>query len=120
MIELMENVPDKVIAFKAIGKVSSDDYENVLIPSIEAALKKHEKVRALGQLGPEFSGFEAAAMWDDAKVGLKHYTSWEKIALVTDIEWVIRSVKVFGFLVPGEVKLFSNDQLAEAKTWIAE
>jgi hypothetical protein len=120
MIEVMQDVPDNVIAFKATGKVTGNDYENILIPAMEAALEKHDKVRALGQLGPEFTGFAAAAMWDDAKVGLKHYTSWEKIALVSDIEWVINSVKVFGFLVPGEVKLFSNDQLAEAKAWIVE
>jgi hypothetical protein len=120
MIELLQNVPDNVIAFKFSGKVSGDDYESVLIPAMEAALKKHDKVRALGQLGPEFTGFETAAMWDDTKVGLKHYTRWEKIALVTDTEWVIRSVKVFGFLVPGEVKLFGNDQLDEALTWVAE
>ena len=120
MIELIQAVPDNVVAFKFIGKVTGDDYETVLIPAMEAALEKYDKVRALGQLGPEFSGFEGSAMWDDAKVGLKHYTSWEKIALVTDIEWVIRSVKIFGVLVPGEVKLFGNDQLAAALAWVIE
>jgi hypothetical protein len=120
MIELKQNVPGNVIAFKFIGQVTGDDYENVLIPAMEAALGKHNKVRALAQLGPDFTGFEAAAMWDDAKVGLKHYTSWEKIALVTDIEWVIQAVKIFGFLVPGEVKRFSNDQLAEALNWVTK
>jgi len=119
MIELMQDVPDNVIAFNATGKVTGDDYETVLIPAMEAAIEKHDKVRALGQLGPDFTGFEASAMWDDTKVGMKHYTSWEKIALVTDTEWIIRSVKVFGFLVPGEIKLFPNDQLDEALTWIA-
>jgi hypothetical protein len=120
MIELIQDVPDNVIAFKFTGKVTGDDYETVLIPAMEAALEKYDKVRALAQMGPEFSGFEASAMWDDAKVGLKHYTNWEKIALVTDVEWVIHSVKVFGVLVPGEVKLFSNDQLAAALAWVAE
>ena len=120
MIELMQDLPDNVIAFNATGKVTGDDYETVLIPAMEAAIKKHKKVRALGQLGPDFTGFEASAMWDDTKVGMKHYTSWEKIALVTDIEWIVRSVKVFGFLVPGEIKLFGNDQSDEAKAWISE
>ena len=120
MVELMQDLPENVIGFNATGKVTGDDYETVLIPAMEAAIEKHDKVRALGQLGPEFGGFEASAMWDDAKVGMKHYTSWEKIALVTDIDWIINSVKVFGFLVPGEVKLFGNDQLDEAKTWVTE
>ena len=120
MIELIQNVPDNVIAFKFIGKITGGDYGSVLIPAMETALKKHDKVRALAQLGPEFTGFESAAMWDDAKVGLKHYTHWEKIALVTDSEWIIRSVKIFGFLVPGEIKLFGNNQLDEALVWVAE
>ena len=120
MIELIQGVPDNVIAFNATGKVTGDDYENVLIPAMEAALETHDKVRALGQFGPEFEGYEAEAMWDDTKVGMKHYTSWEKIAIVTDVEWMIRSVKVFGFLVPGEIKLFGNDQQDEAKAWVVE
>jgi hypothetical protein len=57
-------------------------------------------------------------MWDDTKVGLKHLTHFEKIAVVTDAEWIIRSIKVLGFMIPGEVKTFSNDQFDEAKTWI--
>ena len=120
MIELMQDVPNNVIACSITGKITGDDFENVLIPAMEAALEKHDKVRALVQVGPEVTGFEAAALWDDAKVGMKHYTRWEKIAFVTDIEWVIRSVKAFGFLMPGEVKLFSHDQSDEAKAWIVE
>ena len=120
MIELIQDVPNNVIAFNATGKVTGDDYETVLIPAMEAALEKHDKVRALGLFGPEFDGYKAEAMWDDTKVGMKHYTHWEKIAIVTDVEWMIRGVKVFGFLVPGEIKLFSNDQQDEAKAWVVE
>ena len=58
-------------------------------------------------------------MWDDAKVGLKHLTHFEKIAVVTDDKWIVRMVKAFGFMMPGEVSLFSNEQLAEAKAWIS-
>ena len=120
MIELIQDLPDDVIGFNATGKVTGDDYEDVLIPAMEAVLEKQDKVRALALFGPEFDGYEAEAMWDDAKVGMKHYTGWEKIAIVTDVEWMTRSVKVFGFLVPGEIKLFGNDQLDEAKAWVVE
>jgi len=120
MIELMQDVPENVVAMTAKGKVTADDYENVIIPAIEAKLKDYEKIRLLYQIGPEYTGFEAEAMWDDARVGMKHLTHFEKIGVVTDDKWMIRAVKAFGFMIPGEVRLFSNAQLAEAKDWISQ
>jgi hypothetical protein len=32
MIELRQDVPDNVVAMTAKGKVTADDYENVIIP----------------------------------------------------------------------------------------
>ena len=40
------------------------------------------------KLGPDFLGFTAAAMWDDAKIGLAHWNAWERVAVVTDVPWV--------------------------------
>ena len=109
-----------ILAFSASGKVTGEDYEQVLVPAIDAALEKEDKVRFLYQIGPDFDGYENDAMWDDTKIGMKHFTDFERIAVVADETWIRRSVKAFGFLFPGEVKLFHNDQLAEAKTWIVE
>ena len=105
MIELRQDVPENVVAFGAKGKVTGDDYENIIIPAIEAKLKDHEKIRLLYQIGPDYTGYEASAMWDDTKVGMKHLTHFEKIAVVTDDKWMIRAVKAFGFMIRGEVRL---------------
>jgi len=120
VIQLMTDMPDNVVAASAVGKVTGDDYETVLIPLVEQKLDVYDKLRLLYYLGPEFSGYEAEAMWDDAKIGFAHFTSWEKVAVVTDDEWIRRSVKAFGFMMPGEVKLFGTEQLGEAKGWVAE
>jgi len=37
MIEPIEQAPDGVLAFKAVGKIEAADYETVLTPAIEAA-----------------------------------------------------------------------------------
>ena len=92
----------------------------MIIPAVEAKLKEHSKIRLLYHLGPDFSGYNAIALWDDAKVGLKHLTHFDRIAVVTDTDWIATAVKVFGFMMPGEVRCFDNDQLAEAETWIAK
>ena len=120
MIELLSEYPDNVVALRGHSKVTGEDYERDLIPAIEEKLKLHKKIRMLYHLGGDFSGYTAAAMWDDAKVGLQHLTAFEKIAVVTDTHWVSEAVKVFGYFIPCPVRTYDNNQLTEAKAWICE
>jgi len=120
MIEKIPNLPDNVLGFVAKGKVTADDYEKVIIPAAEALFSRLGKARLLYQLGEDFSGFQAAAMWDDTKLGLKHLAGWERLAVVSDTEWIRAAVKVFGLAMPGHVRLFNNRELAEATRWISE
>jgi hypothetical protein len=120
MVEQIRNLPDNVLGFTAKGMVTANDYDSVIIPAVEALFSRQGKVRFLYHLGQDFSGFEAAAMWDDTKLGLKHLGGWEKMAVVSDVEWVRAAIKVFGLAIPGHVRVFHNRDLAEATRWIAE
>ncbi len=120
MITAISGLPNNVLGFEASGTVTGEDYETVLIPAVEAKLEESPKIRLLYHLGTEFKSYDLEAMWDDAKVGLGHLTSWEKIAVVTDTEWIRSGVKVFGFAIPGEVRVFGNDELTAAKEWVSE
>lgn len=120
MIERMSDLPDHVLGFTAKGRVTAADYETVLIPAVEDALSRYPRVRLLYHLGGEFSGFEAGALWDDTKVGLRHLGAWERIAVVTEVDWIRVFTKAMGFIMPGEVRVFSNDELAAAKAWLRE
>jgi hypothetical protein len=120
MIEPIPGLPNNVLGFTAKGAVTAADYETVIIPAVEAKLSKHPKVRLLYHLGGEFSQFEAAAMWEDMKVGLQHLTSWEKIAVVTDVEWIRVAMKAFGFLLPGRIRLFRNSEMDLAREWVCK
>ena len=44
--------------------------------------------------------------------------AWERIALVTDVEWIRVAVKAFGFAMPGEVRVFADVELGAAKAWL--
>lgn len=57
-------------------------------------------------------------MWEDFKVGMEHLTRWERVAVVTNIEWIRNTVRLFGFLMPGRVKIFLTPAAAEARAWI--
>jgi len=118
MIELIEGLPDNVIAASCSKQVTKEDYERVLIPAVEAALKKHDKVRLYYRIGPEFEGIDPTAILEDMKVGFSHLSHWERIAIVTDVEWIRMAIRAFAFMVPGQVKFFGNDQDAEAREWI--
>ncbi len=119
MIELLPNLPDHVVGISAYGQVTAADYETILIPAIDVALKKHDRIRMLYQIGPQFTGFTAGAMWDDLKIGVAHMRAWERIAVVTDHNWIASATRMFGFAMPCPVKVFSSDELADAEAWIA-
>jgi hypothetical protein len=120
MVEQIPDLPENVIGFTAKGTVTANDYESVIIPAVEALFSRRSKVRFLYHLGEDFSGFEAAAVWDDTKLGMKHLGGWERLAIVSDVEWIRAAVKIFGIAIPAHVRLFHNRELAEATRWISE
>jgi hypothetical protein len=120
MIEKISNLPDNVLGFTAKGTVTASDYELIIIPAVEALFSRYRKVRFLYHLGEDFSGFEVSAMWNDTKLGLKHLTGWERMAVVSDMDWIRGAVRVFGLAIPGHVRVFHNRELTEASRWISE
>jgi SpoIIAA-like len=44
----------------------------------------------------DLAGIDPGAMWEDFKVGMEHFTRWERIAVVTDVEWIKNTIKIFG------------------------
>ena len=120
MLRRIIDLPDNVLGIEASGKVTADDYQSVLVPALEDKLRKIKKVRFLYLLGEGFDGFSGAAAWEDTKVGLKHLTQFERIAVVTDVDWIQNSIKYFGFALPGEVRVFKNGDLHRARDWTSE
>jgi SpoIIAA-like len=120
MIENIEDFPDNVVALMAKGQVTKKDYEQVVIPKVEASLQRHAKIRLYYELGPQFSGFDPGAAWEDLKVGVEHLTRWERIAVVTDVDWMRHTFNAFRFLMPGKLRVFGTAQTSEARSWIAD
>jgi hypothetical protein len=118
MIDHIEGFPDKVVAFVAKGQVTKQDYDQVLIPRVDAALQRHHKIRLYYELGSQFSRIDSGAAWEDFKVGVEHLTRWERIAIVTDVDWIRYMVDAFRFLMPGQLRVFPTAQAREARTWI--
>jgi hypothetical protein len=120
MMKILKDFPGDVLAIRADGYVTRKDYEDVLIPAANAAFALHQKLRVYYETGPQFSGFEIGAMWEDFMVGVGHWTGWERIAVVTDIDWIKHAVNAFRFLMPCPLKTFTPDESMHAREWVAE
>ena len=120
MIEPLAGFPPKVPAFACKGHVTKDDYETVLIPDVEEALKGRGKLRLYYRTDPDFSGIAPGAIWDDFKLGVEHLLRWERFAIVSDVDWIRYALRAFSFLIPGIVKFFHLDEEAKARESILE
>ncbi len=118
MIESLPNFPEHVLAFVCKGRVTKADYDSVLVPAVSRALERHQTVRLYYQTAPDFAGIDPGAIWEDFKVGMEHLTRWERVAVVTDVEWIKQTMRFFSFLMPGAMKAFSLAEAAQARAWI--
>ena len=77
-----------VIGVKFSGRITTREYEETIIPRLEAVLKEHGKARLMYVVDEGFEGAEAGAVWDDTKLGIKHRHDFEKLALVGGAKWM--------------------------------
>ena len=120
MLTIINDLPDNVLGVSGEGKITGKDYETVLIPAIAEKFKANKKLRMLYHLGGNFTGFDLSAMLDDAKMGMKHLSAWDRIALVSDHEMINTFAKFFGHMLSCELRIFKNAEMGVAKKWISE
>jgi hypothetical protein len=118
MIEILKTESDKIIAFKMSGKLHDEDYKK-FVPSVEAAIETHGKVRMLAQFH-DFHGWDMHALWDDVKFATKHCTHIERIAMVGEKTWEKWMAKVCKPFTLARIRYFDADEVDEALAWLAE
>ena len=106
MIEKINEVPPYVAGFKATGKVTKDDYTEIVVPEIEKILEQHGHIHFLLVLNTDVGNFTAGAWMSDALVGLKHLTKWKKMAIVSDQKGVEKVTDIISPIMPAKAKGF--------------
>ncbi|WP_068154924.1 STAS/SEC14 domain-containing protein [Rhodococcus phenolicus] len=119
MLEPIRDLPDGVLGFEAVGRLEASDYENVLMPAVREICDRGGGIRIV-LVFERFDGVSAGAAWDDMKLGVEHLTRWERIALVTDLDWMVTVTSLFGWMTPGEFKRFPLAERTAAIAWAAE
>jgi hypothetical protein len=117
MIKELTDLTPGVVGFEASGTLKAEDYRDVVLPALERAFAGGE-VRFVIVM-PEFGGMSGGALWQDLKVGVEHFRAWKRIALVTDIDWMRLVTALFGWMTPGEVKVFPLTERDAAIAWAA-
>lgn len=120
MIERIDDMPPETAGLRASGKLSKSDYTDVLEPTLREGIGSGE-LRLVFVL-TDFRGLEPGAWAEDVKTGLqalvRDHAAWKRFALVTDVGWVARAMRMFTWLTPGEVLIVEPDRLEDAKRWV--
>jgi len=106
------------LSLKATGTLTHADYQKIN-PMIDAALASvsDPKVKVFID-GSELDGWELRAAWDDFKLGLKHGSEFDKIAIFGNKQWQEYAAKIGSWFISGDVKFFTDDNAA--LLWLQE
>lgn len=116
--EVLDGYPGDFVAISAHGHVTLADYDRVLFPLLAKTANAHGKVKLLYVLADDFDASDVGAAWDDAKLGFLSMHDFDRIAVVTDIEWVHRAVKIFRPLICRPVGVFQSGEAPLASAWL--
>lgn len=118
MLYVLPETTGDIIVLQANGTLTTQDYTETFLPLFEHVKNTHPEIRLLITFAPDFSGFEAGALWEDAKFGNKHANDFYRIAIVGDAKWTDWMSKVADLLMQGEVRHYKMTQLLDALRWI--
>jgi hypothetical protein len=120
MLRRITDMPARTVGFEAVGEVEDDDWEQAVEPVLRSEIASGEKVRLLYLLGPEARDVEGDAMKADTGFRARHATSFDRVAVVSDEDWMRPAVRALSVLLPGSARAFPVHELESAKAWLAE
>jgi len=120
MLRRLSGMPVGTVGFEATGKVEDDDFEHAVEPVLREEIAAGRKIRLLYLLGPGMREYEGDTLGQEMKFAARHPTSYERVAVVSDEDWLRPALRVLSVLVPGQLRAFPVAQLAAATDWLAE
>ena len=120
MLRRIADMPAGTVGFEARGEVEDDDWEEVVEPVLREELARGDKLRVLYLLGPTTGEVEGDAIEAGAGFRARHATSFDRVAVVSDEDWLGPALKALSLLLPGKAKAFRVADLAHAKAWLSK
>lgn len=100
------------------GRVTEHDMDDIL-PRMEAFIEKHGTVRII-EVIEKFEGFDPTTILDGIKFDMQHMGNVSHAAIVSDLPWVGFMSRAAAMVMPVTTRVFTMEQLDEARAWIAE
>jgi hypothetical protein len=119
MLRQISDMPLGTVGFEGIGKVEDDDFERTVEPVLRGEMAAGHKIRLLYLLGPGLREYEGDTLAEEMKFAARHPTQYERVAVVSDEDWLRPALRVLSVLVPGQLRAFPVAQVAAAKEWLA-
>lgn len=119
MIITIPETPDNIVALKATGDITKEDFENCVIPQVKAKVNQFHELNCLLLLDTDLDNFTLDAWLQDALMGLKNLTKWNRVAIVTDDSSLRNYITIFSVFIPGEYSTYPIEDLANAVYWCA-
>lgn len=116
MIEQITALPSNMVEFRASGEVTKQDFDFV-IDQVTKKVDQTGELNYLLVLDTSPSEFTAGAWLNDALLGIKNLLKWNRAAIVTDIDSVIKFTDAFSYAMPGEFKGFHKNEMQSAIDW---
>jgi SpoIIAA-like len=120
MLRRMTDMPAGTLGYEAVGEVEDDDWEDAVEPVLRDEIAAGRKVRLLYLIGAQSRGVERDAMSADTGFRARHATSFERVAVVSDEDWMRPALRTLSVLLPGKARGFPVRELEDAKAWLAE
>ena len=115
-VQLHEENEGKVLIVKVSGKLSKEDYQQ-LVPEVERLIEKVGKLHLLLEMH-DFHGWDAGALWEDIKFDVKHFKDIERLAFVGEKKWE-KGMSVFCKpFTTARIKYFDLDEIEQAREWV--
>lgn len=118
MITQITGLPETMVGFRADGEVTKEDFEMVQA-QVAALVEKQGRLNYMLVLDNSPKDFTLGAWLQDALLGIKNITKWNRAAIVTDIEGVITFTDAFSKVMPGEFRGYRKNEYDAAVSWVS-
>lgn len=120
MIYQIIDLPPNMIGFKASWEVTQKDFDEVVIPCVQKHVEKKGQLNYMLVLSRSIKEFTFYTWFKDVLISLKHLTKWHRAAIVCDSRIIKVVTRFFSFIMPGEFRGFSHNELNQAIAWTSE
>ncbi len=90
-----------------------------MLPILDNTVKTHGHIHFLLVLKTAVENYTPGAWMLDAMTGIKHFSEWKKMAIVSDQSTVKKITDLVSPLIPGHSRGFNLSEEAKARRWVA-